>query len=94
MHKNKEKIYIGPSGRQFKTRFYEHTQSYRSAIKKESTRLSRFVHKIKKDYIDWKKKIKWEIVHRSNQNRPGKICTLCNLERLEIAFADNKQLLN
>ena len=72
MHKNKEKIYIGPSGRQFKTRFYEHTQSYRSAIKKESIRLSRFVHKIKKDYIDWKKKIKWEIVHRSNKNRPGK----------------------
>ena len=61
--------------------------------KEESTKLSRFIHKTKNDNIDWKK-IKWEIVHRTNQNRLGKICTLCNLERLEIAFADNKKLLN
>ena len=94
MHKNKEKIYIGSTGRQFKARFYEHTQSLRSAINKKSTRLKRFIHKIKNDNIDWKKIIKWEIIHSKNQNRQGKICTLCNSERLEIAFADNNKLFN
>ena len=41
-----------------------------------------------------KKIIKWEIIHLTNQNRPGKIFTLCNLERLDIAFADNNKRLN
>ena len=49
VHKNKEIIYIGSSGRQFKARFYEHTQFFRSAMKKESLRLSRFIHKIKNE---------------------------------------------
>ena len=38
LYKNKEKIYIGPTGWQFKSRFYKHTQSFRSEVKKESTR--------------------------------------------------------
>ena len=45
LYKNKEKIYIGPTGWQFKSRFYKHTQSFRSEV--ESTILSRFIHKIK-----------------------------------------------
>ena len=94
MHNKKEYIYIGSTGRKFKSRFYEHTQSFNNVKKKESTRLSRFIHKIKNCNPDWRKMIRWEIIHRSNQNKPSKICTLCNLERLEIAFADNNKLLN
>ena len=94
MYNKKEHIYIGSTGRQFKNRFYEHTQSFNDVKKKESTRLSRFIHKIKNSNPDWRNMIKWEIVHRSNQNKPSKICTLCNLERLEIAFADKNKLLN
>ena len=62
--------------------------------KKESTRLSKFVHSIKVNETDLKKTIKWEFLHKMNQNRPGKICSLCNLERLEIAFANTKSFLN
>ena len=94
MYNKKEHIYIGSTGRQFKNRFYEHTQSFNDVKKKESTRLSRFIHKIKNSNHDWRNMIKWEIVHRSKQNKPSKICTLCNLERLEIAFADKNKLLN
>ena len=93
-YKNKEKIYIGSTGRQLKSRYYEHTQSFRSEVKKESKRLSRFIHKVKNDNVDWKNIFKWEIIQRTNQKRPGNICSLCNLERLEIAFEDNNKLLN
>ena len=55
VHKNEETVYIGLTGRQFKARFYEHPQSFRSAIKNVSKRLSRFIHRINNDNIDWKK---------------------------------------
>ena len=58
MHNKKENIYIGSTGRQFKSRFYEHTQSFRNAKKKESTRLSRFINKTKNDNVDLTKIIK------------------------------------
>ena len=47
-HDNNERIYIGSTGRQFKSRYYEHIQSFKNEVKKESTKLSRFIHKIKK----------------------------------------------
>ena len=90
MYKNKEKIYVGSTGRQFKTRFYEHTQSFTSEKKYNI----KFIHKVKNDNIDWKKIINWEIIQCTNQKRPGRVCTLSNLERLENAFADNNKLLN
>ena len=46
-HKNKKHIYIGSTGREFKPRYYKHIQSFRNEVKKENTRLSRFLHKIK-----------------------------------------------
>ena len=33
------------------------------------------------------------IMHKINQRKPSKICTLCNVERLETAFADKNYLL-
>ena len=54
----------------------------------------KFIHKVKNDNIDWKKIINWEIIQCTNQKRPGRVCTLCNLKRLENAFADNNKLLN
>ena len=72
MHKYKENVYIGSTGRQFKTRFYEHKQPFRSSIKKEGARLSRFITKIKMT-TSIGKNIKWEITHRKNQSRPETI---------------------
>ena len=34
--------------------------------KKESTRLSTFIQKIKNGNVDWRKIIKWEIIHLGN----------------------------
>ena len=93
LHKNKKHIYIGSTGREFKSRYYEHIQTFRNEVKKENTR---FIHKIKNknENIDWNSIIKWKIIHQTNQKSPGGICTLCNLERLEIAFTENNKLLN
>ena len=65
----------------FKSRCYQHIQSFRSEIKKESTRLSRFIHKIKNENIDWNNIIKWEIIQHTNQKRPGSIYSLCRETR-------------
>ena len=48
-HKNKNHIYIGSTGREFTSRYYEHIESFRNEIKKENTRLSRFIDKIKNE---------------------------------------------
>ena len=55
----------------------------------ESTILSRFIHKIKNENIDCNIIIKWKILQHTNQKRPGSICFLCKLERLEIAVTVN-----
>ena len=49
-HKYKKKIYIGSTGREFKSRSYEHLQSFRSEVKKENTRLIRFILKLNMKY--------------------------------------------
>ena len=89
-HNNKNMVYIGSTGRKFKTRYNEHMQSFKNKSKIESTRLSKFIHNIKTNEIDLKKSIKWELLHKTNQNKPALICSLCNLERMEIAFASTK----
>ena len=81
---NKESIYIGSTGRQYKSRFYEHTQCLKSEINKEITRLSRFINKIKNDSIDLENNQKG-IIHCTNQNKISRQnFTICNLERLEL----------
>ena len=85
-------VYFGSTKRKFKSRYTEHKSSFTS--KEESTsKLSRHVRKIIKSRQDYK--IDWEIVKRSNQPAPTvKFCTLCNLERREIAQANKANLLN
>ena len=89
-YNNKKQIYIGFTARNFKTRYYEHMHSFRNKKLKESTKLSSFVHTAKFNENMIKNNIKWSIKHRINQCKPSRICTLCNIERLEIAFADKK----
>ena len=91
-YNSKEMIYIGSTGRQFKKRYYEHMQSFRNKSKKDSTKLSKYIHSIDGNQTELINTIKWEFLHETKQRRPGKICTLCNLERLEIAFAKTKLL--
>ena len=97
-YNNKKLFYIGSTARSFKTRYYEHMHSFRNNNLKESTKLISFVHtsKFNKNMIKNNKltTIKWNIMHKINQRKPSRICTLCNIERLEIAFAHKKTSLN
>ena len=38
--------------------------------------------------------ITWEILDRTRSAVPGRICSLCNLERIHIALADQDTLIN
>ena len=85
--------YIGSTGRSFKTRFSEHTHSLRHKESSLSTTLSKHV---------WKARdrgetptIKWSLIHKAPKPRGAqRICTLCNLERIEIAAAERRRSLN
>ena len=72
------------------TRYNEHMLSLRNKNLKESTKLSLFIHVAKFNEDMMKNSIKWSIVHKINQCKPSRICTLCNTERLEIAFVNKK----
>ena len=78
-HNNKDMSYIGSTGRQFKSRYDERMHSFRNKSKKETTKLSKYIHSIQIDETDLKNIIKWEFMHKTKQNSPGKICSICNL---------------
>ena len=61
---------------------------------RESTKLSSSIQTAKFNKEMIKKNVKWKIMHKINQCKPSRICTLCNSERLEIAFADKISSLN
>ena len=86
-------FYIGSTSRAFKERYYEHMEAIRNKDSTRHTALSRHIWKLKSKGEAYA--IKWSIVticKRFSMNL--KFCTLCNLERLEIAHAEEKTLLN
>ena len=89
-HNNKEHHCIRSTARNFKIRYNEHMHSFKNKNLRESTKLSFFIQaaKFKKEMI--KKNVKWKMMHKINQRKPNKVWSLCNVERLEIAFADKK----
>ena len=85
--------YIGSTSLEFKKRFYGHTRSFMCEDETGQTALSRFVRKLKKSGKEYT--LKWSVVKQSKQaSKNIKFCSLCNLERKEIAFAVKKNLLN
>ena len=89
---NGSEFYIGSTGSEFKTRYYGHTYSFRHQTERDNTELSKRIHALKDRGTPYD--LRWEFLHRTNATGPRKICPLCNLERLCIAFADQKTLLN
>jgi hypothetical protein len=85
------KFYIGSTIRTFKKRYTEHKYSIKNKGV-EGTRLSDYVWGLKS--CNKKFDITWEILDRARSTVPGKICSLCNLERIYIASADRDTLLN
>ena len=77
-----EMEYIGLTDNPFKTRFNEHTHTFRNERKKKATTLANFV---------WDKglnplpTIKWSILQKCRRYSPGqKTCNLCLTEKLHI----------
>ena len=90
---NPPKIYFGLSEGTFKSRYQQHMTSFRYAGKRQATRLSEYIWGLKDNGIQYS--IKWEIARRS---RPYKCrsrhCDLCASEKVSIALADDRILLN
>ena len=85
------KVYLGSTKRTFKTRYKEHIASFKK--NQAGTKLTKYIHELKSKGHDYK--IKWMIINQSRQSSPSiKFCALCNIERLEIARAEKRSLLN
>ena len=81
-YEHAEMEYIGLTDNPFKTRYNEHTHTFRNENKKKATTLANFV---------WDKKlnphpnIKWSIIQKCRRYSPGqKTCNLCLTEKLHI----------
>ena len=90
---NKEtKYYIGSTGNTFKNRWYGHNNNIKNN-NENGTELSKYIWKLKNNNINYK--IKWSIVHHIGEaRRLQRICSTCNLEKMEIAKANRHQSLN
>ena len=74
--------YIGMTEGEFKTRYYNHTHSFREPSKKNSTTLSQYVWE---NNLNPQPIITWEIMKLCHTYKPGdKACDLCVTEKLLI----------
>ena len=88
-----EKEYVGSTGRTFKKRFSEHSHALRHRGSQQTTTLSKYVWKARDEGKD--PVVTWSLVHKIPLPRgPQRVCTTCNLEKMEIAAADRRRSLN
>ena len=72
---------------EFKTRFYNHNQSFKNQNKRNTTELSKSVWKTKEEGHE--PTIHWSIVTKTKPYKPGsKLCQLCSAEKLTILQSD------
>jgi hypothetical protein len=89
---SKCKVYIGSTTRAVKVRCGEHKADCNNTSGR-STKLSKYILSLKEQNKEYN--IRWKIINTSNQSTPSvRFCTLCNLERLEIARTAKGNLLN
>ena len=88
-----KKEYIGSTGRTFKERYSEHNHTLRHRNPQRSTALSECVWKARD--AGETPEITWEVLHQVPKPKgPQRICSICNLERMEIAMANRERSLN
>ena len=89
-----EKKYVGSTGGEFKKRWYQHMSDFRNKNKRTSTELSKHIWELKDNGIKYR--VNWKILRKVKQTDDtiNKVCTTCNLEKLEIACADKNIYLN
>ena len=87
------KHYIGCSETKFKTRYYNHTHSFRYREKRNATKLSKAFWNAKDSGHE--PSIKWSIADQATAYQPGsRSCNLCLTEKLAILLADKRTALN
>ena len=85
-------IYIGSTGNDFKSRFNTHTSSFNNRRQNE-TKLFKHVWELKDENTDYS--ISWRILRKGKGGKSARnICSTCNFEKIEIARADKRTLLN
>ena len=90
---HESKSYIGLSGGPFKSRFHNHTKSFRHEKYEKETELSKYIWQLKRKQINYT--IKWEIMKRSNTHkRKSGQCNLCIEEKFAILRTKEKSLIN
>ena len=90
---NSTKHYYGCCEPEFKSRFYNHKQSFKFKNKANATELSKAVWQAKDAGNE--PQIKWSIVTRTTPYQPGaKTCNLCLSEKLTILRANPSYTLN
>ena len=86
------RFYIGSTGMSFKERYYGHIRSLRHR-NSNSTALSTYCWKVY-DKTKIMPDIKWKVLHIADNPTSSRSCRLCDLERMEIAKAKRKLILN
>ena len=91
--RNREQIYYGSTGGQFKKRFYTHQSSFRHRNQRKATELSKLIWQLKDDNIPYT--IKWDVVARSQPYVAGsKKCDVCLTEKMVIARSSHPGMIN
>ena len=87
------KSYLGTAEDTFKTRFNNHKKSFKHRAYEKETELSKYIWSLKDESINYT--IKWSVAATAIPYTCGsKRCDLCLTEKLLIAQADPKTLLN
>ena len=85
--------YIGLTERTFKERYTSHMSNFRLEKYAGATKLSKYVWDLKKKGKNYE--VKWEVLRRAPAySSTSKRCQLCTTEKLFIATANQKTLLN
>ena len=87
------KFYIGSTGCTFKSRYNTHKHSFKYKGDCE-TELSKHIWSLKDNLVKYD--VSWKVIKHINGGKPAanKTCTICNAEKIEIARANKRNLLN
>lgn len=88
-----EMTYVGHTGGQFKTRYNNHTNSFRNVKHKHSTALSKYVWLLKESDVQYS--MKWKIIKKcKSYSNKTKRCNLCLHEKFIIIYYPQLSSLN
>lgn len=88
-----ENFYLGLTEREFKTRYNNHSSSFRNKDKSNSTSLSKYIWEVKEKGDNFE--IKWDIVRHAIPYKCGtRKCDLCLTEKLLILQGNETNMIN